>query len=363
MKWHYRVGDNIYYNKLEAIQENIQTNKPIHFITPPEYNNHNFSIEPEQKLQGMFIEEAKKIRDSHDVVRLYYSGGSDSELVLRTFVDNNIHIDEIICWKSGIPVADFEIDQYAIPTLAKLDLVKTKITINVSSTQDYYDYYKKGVTTSKIRSGACSFNTHIRLIQQIELFQENNFKQGVANIRGFDKPKIIKRNGKWYTYFIDVDIEPAHHTYSFFSDNPILHSKQAHLFMKQMQAEEVEEESDIWEFQKIWNTSTGRNSMDDLPQKNLFFGEADNHVLYKGKKIYYLNQKEKLALEYFLDRNPEIIGYWYENIEQLKSLTKNRWWNCNRPELGSVGIFSNFYSLQENITQTVDDLYPNGFKT
>ena len=362
MKWHYKVGQNRFYNKLDAIKQNIDTGDPVYFVTPSEYNDMDFSIEPAQTLQEMLAAEAEKIRDSNDFVRLYYSGGSDSELVLRTFVDNNIHLDEIVCWKSGIPVADFEIDQYAIPTLDKLDLPKTKITINVSTKQDYIDYYKKGITSEKIDSGACSFNTHIRLIQQIELFKEHNFIKGTVNIRGFDKPKIIKKNGQWYTYFIDVDMEPAFHTYSFFSDNPVLQIKQAHLFMRQIKSQVVKEESDIWQFQDVWNTSTGRSSTVDLPKKNLFFGTGDNFILYKGKKIYYLNVKEKLALDYLLESDPEIIGLWYENIEQLRSLTKNQWWNNNSPELGSVGIFSNFYCLEENKVKSVDELYPDGFK-
>jgi len=362
MKWHYKVGEERFHNKLDAIEQNIKTKDPIHFISPVEYNTVDFSKEPEETLQEMFVNEAKKIRDTHHTVRLYYSGGSDSELVLRTFVDNKIHIDEIVCWKSGIPVADFEIDQYAIPNLRSLDLPGTKITINESTTQDYIDYYKKGITPEKIRSGACNFNTHIRLIQQIELFKEQNYKEGIANVRGFDKPKIIKRNGKWYTYFIDVDIEPAHHTYSFFSDSPHLQCKQAHLFMKQMELVVVKKETDIWNYQTIWNTSTGRSSTLDLPMKKMSFGKGDNFVSYKGKKIYYMNQKEKLALDHLLEINPDIVVAWCQNIEQLKDLTNNQWWNENTPELGSFGIFSNFYCLQENTIKTVDELYPNGFE-
>lgn len=362
MKWHYKVGEKRFNNKLIAIEENLKTKKPIHFISPVEYNTFDFSKEPEEPLHEMFVDEAKKIRDSHHTVRLYYSGGSDSELVLRTFVENKIHIDEIICWKSGIPVADFEIDKYAIPNLKSLNLPDTKITINESTIQDYVNYYNKGITPEKIQSGACSFNTHIRLIQQIELFNKQNYKKGIANIRGFDKPKVIKKNNKWYTYFIDADIEPAHHTYSFFSDNPRLQSKQAHLFMKQMEFVVLDKETDMWDYQTIWNTSTGRSSTMELPMKKMSFGKGDNFVTCRGKNIYYQNQKEKLALEYLLETNPDIVMAWHENIEQLKVLTNNKWWNENTPELGSVGIFSNFYCLQENSIKTVDELYPDGFK-
>ena len=51
-----------------------------------------------------------------------------------------------------------------------------------------------------------------------------------------------------------------------------------------------------------------------------------------------------------------------ENLEQLRSLTEHQWWNDDRPELGSIGVFSKFYCLTDNHSKTVDDLYPDGFK-
>ena len=115
MNWLYKVGDNEYHNKLHAIQDNIASANPVTFHAPKEYSSFDFSQEPAETLNELLTEHAKHIRDSHNKVRLYYSGGCDSDLVLRTFVENKIHIDEIICLKCGIPSADFEIDNHAIP--------------------------------------------------------------------------------------------------------------------------------------------------------------------------------------------------------------------------------------------------------
>jgi hypothetical protein len=46
-------------------------------------------------LSLLYKERAQQLRDSYDYLILYYSGGADSHNILRTFLDNNIKIDEI----------------------------------------------------------------------------------------------------------------------------------------------------------------------------------------------------------------------------------------------------------------------------
>ena len=50
-------------------------------------------------------------------------------------------------------------------------------------------------------------------------------------------------------------------------------------------------------------------------------------------------------------------------VEQLKDVTNNKWWNDGHPEMGSVDVFTDFYCLTRNDTKTVDQLFPDGFKT
>jgi hypothetical protein len=368
MNFRYKVGDKTFFVKLQAIREHNKTNLPIYFCTPDSYETVDFSKEPEQDLQDLLKEEAQRLRDSYKYIRMYFSGGSDSSQMLRTFMDNNIHIDEIVCWKSGLKVSDYEIENYAIPRLKKFakELDGTKITISEPTREDYIKYWSEGITEEKIQNGCADFYTFIRLIQAPDLFKPENFKPGVLNLRGSDKPKIMNIKEHWYTYFLDVDLEPHSHCYHFFSDNALIQCKQAHLFLKNMKAHPRKREYEIYNFQKIWNESMDRytdgESMENYPMKEMTIVEKKWSMPYKGGEVFYHNTKERKALEFLTQNDPEIVDLWLKCMDQYREITDNKWWNHNRPELSTVGVWSKFYCLTQKGNKTVDELYPDGFK-
>jgi hypothetical protein len=217
------------------------------------------------------------------------------------------------------------------------------VTVSAPTLDDYVSFYSEGVTKDRFDSGLYNFNTHIRIIEQLEQFKDENKQPGVANLRGMDRPKVLQHHGDWYTYLFDVDLEPNAHTINFFSDDPVIQCKQAHLYTK-------------------GETSMCRD-IDErkFPEKKLL-SDNDCFILFKGKVVRYANEKEKIALEYLLEKKPKIIDLWCQNMEVLKKLDIGNWWNKGHPELSTVGVFSEFFCLNKKQTKTVDELYPNGFK-
>lgn len=363
MMFYYQVGDQKYFNKLQAIQHNLKTAQPIRLITP--YEDDDFSSEPEHSLDELILKHLKELRDSFKTIKLYYSGGSDSHLLLDSCIRNKIKIDEIVCLKSGIPTADFEIENYAEPTLKKARsfLPHTKITIKTPSLNDYVEYFKKGITPQKISTGAVGIHNYFRLHWPLDFYGEPPMDD-VLHIRGLEKPKIIKHGNDYYTYFLDVDLELHANNYQFFSANKLIQIKQSHMFLKTFKGLKLKNEHDVWNYENIWNESIGRNIENvHLPVKRLFIGMSNNYVTFKGFKLYYHNQKEQLALRWALENRPDLLQAWYENLEQLKDITQNQWWNDGHPEMGSIGVFSDFYCLTQKSTKTVDQLFPDGFKS
>ena len=362
MTFHYKVGEEKYYNKLQAIQQNIKTSNAIYLESP--YGDADFSIEPEETLDELIALHLEELRDRYKKIKLYFSGGSDSLLLLHSFIKNNTHIDEIVCLRSGIPTADFEIDNYAVPTLKKLSakLSDTKITIKTPSISDYYDYYKSGITDEKIKIGSTGTHNYFRCFFNLDLYGQHS-DDNVLNIRGLEKPKIIKHGTDYYSYLLDGDLEPHTNNYQFFSANTPIQIKQSHMFIKTFETLNFQNESDVWNHQRAWNESIGRSIItSQVPLKELYFGAKDNFIEFKGRNLFYHNNKEKLAIGWGVKHEPELIELWWENLEQLRSLTEHQWWNDDRPELGSIGVFSKFYCLTDNHSKTVDDLYPDGFK-
>jgi len=94
---YYVVGDRITDSKLEAIEFHGATGHKIQW----NFNDHvfkqtNWTVDPPGSLDFWYNKRAEQLREKYDYLILYYSGGADSFNVLKTFVDNNIFIDEIV---------------------------------------------------------------------------------------------------------------------------------------------------------------------------------------------------------------------------------------------------------------------------
>jgi hypothetical protein len=94
---YYKVGDRIFFNKIEALYESSKTNTPITWnFFNEEFSKFNWASEPTESLDQLYAQRARMIRESYDYVIVMASGGADSTNVIHSFLRNNIRIDEII---------------------------------------------------------------------------------------------------------------------------------------------------------------------------------------------------------------------------------------------------------------------------
>jgi hypothetical protein len=355
MNWHYTVGDSNFVNRFQAVIESNKTNQPIHFHAPASYENFDFSIPISESLEELALDLALRLRQKYDRLIFWYSGGTDSDFMLNTFVKNKIKIDEIVCLKSGFKDADFEINNFALPKLEKIrkNLDGTKVTVNEPSIKDYIDYYKT-LDEDKISKGCVNFGTFVRLLQQ-SFFLNHHENDKELIIIGREKPNIVKKNGNYYFYFLDVQIEPNQMIYNYFIDEPRINAKQSQLWLDKIK--------------------TGKHStypddrveclygyrVDDYPDKLSYIGEKDVALDFKGRKIRYHNRKEMLAIKQCIRECPIVVESWLNFLDNVLDQTGSKWWNEGRPEMLPIGILSKFYCLDKKNTKTVDQLYPNGF--
>ena len=352
MSWYYKCGTQRTTSKLNAIK---LKQHPI-FKAPESYNDFDFSIESEEDFYSLLIKEAKTTREKYPKIRLWYSGGCDSNLILDVFTENNIYIDEIHLAKSGIKESDFEFDNFALPYLNKIrgKLTNTKVVIHEPTIKDYYKFYEnENWVESFAKIHPENFQYHFRLhyINEVNSLYGDNF----INIRGKEKPNVICINGKFYTYFLDVDIEDQPLQVNFYIDNPIIHAKQSHMLKSAMKQNNNKEVSDYDR-----NEYTGRYHFStNFPEKKLYMNDKNGYITFKNTKIHYLNNKENIALNVIAKEHSKLIKLWQNGLQPLYKY--QNWFNQHKPECGTVGIFSKFYCLTEKDTKTVDELFPNGF--
>jgi len=94
---YYKVGDQVFYNKLQAILYANPTKADItwHFNNEV-FDNCDWTVEPPVSLDALYAERARQIREQSDYVIIMASGGADSTNVLKSFLNNNIHVDEVV---------------------------------------------------------------------------------------------------------------------------------------------------------------------------------------------------------------------------------------------------------------------------
>lgn len=108
---YYTVENKIFYNKTEAMLYASQVNGELKwFYHKDKFDSVNWTIEPEISLDDFYKIRAQQIRNKYDYVAVFLSGGSDSTNVVMSFINNDIHIDEIIISEPTSGMNNFKVN-------------------------------------------------------------------------------------------------------------------------------------------------------------------------------------------------------------------------------------------------------------
>ena len=95
---YYQVGNQFFNHKLTALIEATKTNQTVQWhFNDQVWKGINWLQDDSVPLSYWYRERAKQLRDKYDYLILAFSGGRDSHNVLHSFIDNNIHLDEVWC--------------------------------------------------------------------------------------------------------------------------------------------------------------------------------------------------------------------------------------------------------------------------
>ena len=367
--WKWTCNGLTFDIKWQAIREHNRSGKPILLLSPREYDSYPMHQEPTETWEELLRERAQSIRDRYKRVNIMLSGGRDSTKVVDTFVSNGIFIDEITCIKHGIPEADHEVDNVALPYLAGLDLdPRTRINVITRSIQDYERHYADPYWIDKETRGLLM---QFRLTNLSENLCYQNSDSGTAWVSGKEKPTLVFNNGRWYFYFLDHNIEPNQSTNEnavfFYSGSAKVHAKQAHMLKnyitKTLPLDQYE-------------TPAAINSIDQnhiylgcgrIAGSTEFFIPKSRDILevrdHSGDLLKVFGQKEHRALTSILKDNDltHLMKNFRKGIRDLADDIGTGQFNDNDPQLGTVGVFSKFYGLDAPETLDMHDLFPNGW--
>lgn len=94
---YYSAAGKNFSSKIEAVMHAQKTLADVSWHFHDEvFSKVDWTTEPETSIDEFYRIRAQQIRDEYDYVVVFCSGGADSSNVIRTFINNKIHVDEVV---------------------------------------------------------------------------------------------------------------------------------------------------------------------------------------------------------------------------------------------------------------------------
>ena len=380
---YYTVLGKKFYNKLLAMieskkisaQTNLSVWQILKFNCFDSLANVDFSIEPAESYEELRGLRAAQLRQKYEYIRLWYSGGPDSHTTLKAFYESNSHIDELVVVRNSSIGQDapsnVETKLLVEPNIPKIRAMfpNTKITIlehlfdvNANVDIDSSDFFDSAVKSASqvllCRSMSATFDYYPEL--------QDAYKYNMCELTGEPKPNLICKDGKWYTYIIDNQIEtiltlPNVEMFHFSPDFPQLYIKQCHMLKRHFLSLLAD---------KAENFSLGFNN--DADRKNVFlerYNEWDDGgytiLQHRYSKVHNSNgdagvtlyTKDLMQNDTYFEKFLHKLRNSYFQIFDNHTEFYDKKGYFHYP----TGLLSLFWCIDENKTLSVDELFPLGF--
>jgi len=181
------------------------------------FSSYDWTVEPNESILELYRQRAQQLRDKYDYIALFWSGGADSETVLRSFLDNNIKLDEIVSFnnyegsKSKTDLMNSELFYRTIPRAEKLKtqypwlkfrmLDISKMTMEYFQNQTIKFDWIYGVNMMLTPNCVVRDGIGYKVPEWKKIIDAG---KKLCILWGVDKPRVIHDNGKFAVRFIDV---------------------------------------------------------------------------------------------------------------------------------------------------------------
>lgn len=357
---YWSVDDHITYSKLEALiwaKGDISRVK-YHWMENT-WDHVDFSVEPPTSWNDLCIARARQIRDQHDWVCLWYSGGWDSAGVMKAFIDAQCPIDEIAVADWSHYYDDGEIRQAFVNANWYKTHVNPQVVIRTTDLDfDHVDQWFNNNPNWLTSAGDTIRFTRphwgIRTNANRDIVNSKERKQR-ADVMGLEKPRMNIYNGVWRTFMPDTTMANAAAcgATQFYCSHqmPELHVKQVHMAIRFFEANQfvtAEEVHAVQSFKILrnknwypdWNMAVGRVCPNN-PNTALGTQKVSNPPgLYAPM--------DKKLVDHARSIDSQSFQIYQDGINQLREILT--WWNPDSFDFSQSNLCSKFYSVRPVLT-------------
>lgn len=366
----YQIGDTKYYNKVVALTEATRLGQfPEWNFNRDVFDIVDWTVEPNVDLRELYRIRAQQLRDRYDYIRLEISGGGDSTTVAYSFINNSIHLDEVVFRypKTGEKnVADDPFNTKPENTLSEwryaakpvlewiaIHAPHTKITV--------HDYSKDMLNSDHDESWVLKTRDYFQpghpfkfTVDAVDDHKRTlDAGRTVCQLYGIDKPKICIKDRKWYLYFMDVQANSANpdigaytnitNEYFYWSpDIPEILAKQAHIVKNWFN---LESNKHLQHLVRWPNHSFSHRTAFEQIIKPLIYLDYDHTTFQTSKPTNsFYNEMDHWFYTNF--KETHAYGAWRAGLEYLITNIDKKFFNFEMGQpVGFIGFISPFYYL------------------
>jgi hypothetical protein len=258
---HYVVGNKIFNFKFNALVESNRTNLPVtwHFCNDV-FDKLNWRERSQVSLSELYRIRAQQLRDKYDYLVLGFSGGADSTQMLKSFLNNNILVDEIVVdWsiKHVDRVLSVSTDtdpgnyhsEWALTIQPMLQWVSNNyplIKITVTDSTEFLTV-EDSEDTPMVMNGLSAYQS-VKRYRRIRdrIYELSDRHDRVGLVMGIDKPQLFMEKNILCAQFCDflAWIKPTHNNNRKFNldyfywtpEMPEIIKEQSHVVLQYLRA-------------------------------------------------------------------------------------------------------------------------------
>lgn len=367
---YYTVGNDRFYSKPMALIKATETKVfPEWNFNNAVFDSVNWLAEPATPLRELYKLRAQQLRDRYDYIRLEFSGGADSTTALYSFVNNKIHIDEVVfrypktgeknvCddpfnYKPENTLSEARYAAYPVLHWLSTAAPNTKITVHDYSENMLNNVYDESwVLRTKDYFQPGHIFKHSALGHDKHRHQADSGKK-ICILYGVDKPKICIKDQKWYVYFIDIIANHAvtdagdynNITTEYFywnADLPELLIKQAHMIRRWFDLND----NSMLQYVCRWpNYSYAHRNAYESILKPLIYPDYDPTTFQTSKATNsFYNEMDFWFYQNFSHTQQHRV--WRAGLDYLTATIDPKYFNYEMGKpVGFVGFISPFYCI------------------
>jgi hypothetical protein len=366
---YYIVGDYKTYSKIEALEYSCRVGRPVKWI----YNDlifrqHPWHVDTHKDIRQLYKERAEQLREKYDYLVILYSGGADSFTVMKSFFDNDIHVDEVVNMttlageKSWNTIHNQEVKEVAIPETEKFleGRVGTKHTV-LDLTEIIETIYKKDNNTFDFLYNCNNcFGPHMlsRSYFKDVPHWKKLIEQGktVCWISGHDRPPIVydQTNDRYFLQYPDTidhgaagplhqrrNIREENFEAFYWSPDAVdLQTRQCHILINYLRNPPPEDLDSMY-----LSSNPYQYQWDYTGQKRMFWKPRPTTLI--NGVTYYLNNEGINRLIYpDWQEDTFTVGKNYGFMFSVK----DRWWWMNHDDHAQRMVAGGLMSLYQKFT-------------